>query len=102
MSKIGRQLNSADLVLIRPHVTERATALSQSNTHPVYTFRVPPSATKPEVARAVKKIFKVAPVGVNVLNVPGKKILVRGRPGVKTGFKKALVFLRAGDKIDFV
>ena len=102
MSKLGQQLNPFELVLRNPHVTERSSALSFNVEYPVYTFVVAENANKATVRLAVKKLYHVKPVRVNIVNIPPRQILVRGKRGSKPGFKKALVLLKKGDKIDFV
>ncbi len=69
---------------------------------PMYTFQVAKTANKATVSAAIQKLYGVKPVRVNTITVPAKKIIVRGKRGTKPGYKKALVFLKKGDKIDFV
>jgi len=82
-----------------PRITEKATNLIGGNS---YVFDVAPSANKTEVKKEVIKIYKVTPVRVNILSVPTKKTFVRGKAGTKGGGKKAVVYLKEGDKIEFV
>jgi len=85
-------------VLRRPVITEKNTALQEQNK---YAFEVAGKANKNQVKQAVEKAFKVKVVGVNVLTVPGKTRRV-GRRQVKTSpWKKAVVTLEAGQKIEF-
>ncbi|PIP73165.1 MAG: 50S ribosomal protein L23 [Candidatus Lloydbacteria bacterium CG22_combo_CG10-13_8_21_14_all_47_15] len=84
-------------IITRPHITEKSTALSAQN---AYVFEVAPRATKNEIAKAVESIYGVKPVRVNVTKIPAKYVLVRGRPGHKPGGKKAIVYLKEGDKIE--
>ena len=85
-------------VLRRPIITEKNTALQEQNK---YGFEVAEKANKHQVKQAVEKAFKVKVVGVNVLTVPGKTRRV-GRRQVKTSpWKKAVVTLEAGQKIEF-
>ena len=81
-------------IIIRPYATEKATAVN------VYTFVVRASATKPLIKQAITEIYKVTPLKINISQAPGKKILFRGRPGRRPGFKKAIVYLKKGDKIE--
>jgi large subunit ribosomal protein L23 len=85
--------------IIRPRVTEKSGILSQSG---MYTFEVMRDANKHSIAKAVKALYKVTPVKVAVLNSPAKKVFLRGKSGHVPGFRKAVVTLKAGDKIDFV
>lgn len=72
---------------------------------PKYVFIVDRSANKQEIARAIEEIYKneeVKVVAVNTINVKPKARRVRGRPGFKSAFKKAVVTLRPGDSLDNV
>ena len=80
-------------------VTEKVSNLMTQN---VYTFDVYPSVNKTEVAKAVFALYKVKPIKVNILKVKEKKVFVRGKKGVRAGGKKALVYLKDGDKIEFI
>lgn len=85
-------------VLLRPHVTEKATMLQADNR---YAFRVAKDATKQEVRRAVERQYGVHVSAVHVQNVRGKERR-RGRiVGRVPGYRKALVTLRPGERIEF-
>lgn len=87
-----------DLFLIqKPVITEKATDLNALNK---YVFMVKPKATKNEVKKAVKEIYRVDAVSVNMVNLPGKTRAFRGKKEAKMGVKKAIVTLKAGQKID--
>jgi large subunit ribosomal protein L23 len=86
-------------VLVHPHITEKASLLAEQN---AYTFEVTESANKTEVAKAVKAIYKVTPKKVRIVYSPGKRVFVRGNWGVKQGAKKAIVYLKKGDTIEFI
>ena len=86
-------------IIKNPRVTEKASFLAEQN---VYTFDVSKNANKTEIKKAIFALYKVKPVKVNILAVPAKKIFVRGKVGVKPGGKKALVYLKKGDKIEFI
>jgi large subunit ribosomal protein L23 len=102
MSKLGNQLKKKADILKRPHVTESTSAAALNENAPVYTFEVSSGANKSEVRAAIKELFNVSAVKIHILNVRQKKIIVRGRRGTKPGMKKAMVYLKKGDKIDFV
>ncbi len=87
-------------VIRRPRLTEKAANLSSSN---VFTFDVVPGASKQDVVRAVQALYKVTPVKVNVVNTKGKSVMLRTRrgTGVQNAMRKAYVFLKKGDTIDF-
>lgn len=89
-------------VLLRPHVTEKASDLSAKG---VYVFDIHASANKAQVRSAVEKLYKVKPVRVNVIWRRAKSMRNprTGRAQMKSAAaKKALVYLKAGDKIEFV
>jgi len=93
-------MSTAAIKIIKnPRITEKA---SNAIEHNVYTFDVKDSANKTEIKKAIFEIYKVKPVRVNVLRVPAKQIMVRGRKGSKHGGRKAVVYLKAGDKIEFI
>jgi len=85
--------------ILKPHITEKAGVLSDKN---VYTFQISKTATKKDVAAAIKELYKVTPVKVSVATKPAQKVFSRGKAGVKSGIKKAYVYLKKGDKIEFV
>ena len=80
-----------------PVITEKSTAASE---HSQVTFRVPLTATKREVKAAVEGLFKVKVNAVNTIRVMGKVKLCRGKVGQRSDFKKAIVTLAEGEKID--
>ena len=84
-------------VIRSPLITEKTTNGSE---HGQVTFKVPLDATKPEIKQAVEGLFKVKVRAVNTVTVKGKKKLFRGRPGVRSDWKKAIVSLADGHKID--
>ena len=87
-------------VLRRPRITEKASRLAESN---VYCFDVATGANKAQVSEAVKALYSVTPRKVTFAKVPSKTVGARkGRPGRTTEGKKAFVFLKKGDTIQFV
>ncbi|MDQ3075608.1 MAG: 50S ribosomal protein L23 [bacterium] len=86
-------------ILKNPRITEKASGAYEQN---IYTFDVSASANKTEIKKAIFTLYKVKPTKVNVLSVPKKNIVTRGRKGVKQGGRKALVYLKKGDKIEFI
>lgn len=88
-------------VLKTARLTEKANLLSAEFGQ--YTFEVFPEATKHAIREAVEKTFKVSVTRVNVLTVRGKNKRGRaGRPSQTSDYKKAIVTLKAGDKIELV
>ena len=86
-------------VLVGPLVTEKATMLSE---HGQIAFRVRLDATKPEIRRAVERLFDVKVTGVNTLRVKGKSKIFRGRRGQRSSYKKAIVTLAEGQSVDYL
>ena len=88
-------------ILIAPHVSEKSTRIADGSNQ--FTFRVRVDARKPEVRRAVEKIFHVEVESVSVLNVKGKIKGFRGRNrGRRPDWRKAYVRLKPGHDIDFL
>lgn len=85
-------------LVVRPRVTEKAGVANEKNN--VYTFEVAQAATKTKIAHAIKQLYKVTPVKVNIVNLPAKRVFVRGNIGSQSAVKKALVYLKKGDKIE--
>jgi large subunit ribosomal protein L23 len=83
--------------IIRPVITEKATNASEHNQ---VTFRVPLSATKPEIKEAVEGLFSVKVTAVNTLVMKGKTKRFKGHPGKRSDWKKAIVTLAEGQRID--
>ncbi len=83
-------------VILKPLLTEKLKSLEKDG---VYAFVVHKNANKPLIKEAVEKIFKVKVKKVRIINVKPKKRSFLRREGKKAGFKKALVFLEKGEKI---
>lgn len=77
--------------------TEKGTSLQSQRK---YLFRVATTATKIDVKRAVEEIYKVKVDAVNTTHVPGKLKRVRVRAGYTSAWKKAIVSLKDGQKIE--
>lgn len=87
-------------ILLRPVFSEDSevrTVLEK----PQYTFKVHPKSNKIEIKHAVEEAFKVKVLSVNTINSLGKKRRVRIKEGKRPDWKKAIVTLEAGQKIDF-
>ena len=91
----------ADKVLKLVRLTEKASKLSSELGQ--YTFEVFKYANKHAIAEAVEQTFKVTVRRVNIQNYRGKNKKSRtGRPSIGSDYKKAIVTLKAGDKIELV
>ena len=86
-------------VLRRPLITEKNTATLQPQGK--YAFEVAGEANKQQVRQAVEKAFNVKVTGVNVMTVSGKRRRVGRRQVIAPSWKKAIVTLKPGDKIEF-
>jgi large subunit ribosomal protein L23 len=84
--------------LKNPRVTEKASMIAEKN---VYTFDIAKGANKTEIKKAIFAEYKVKPLKVNIVNTKAKKTHLKGHVAMKNGGKKAMVFLKKGDKIDF-
>ena len=85
-------------VLRRPLITEKNSILQ---TQSKYAFEVAKEANKPQIKQAVEKAFKVKVTTVNVMTVPGKTRRVGRQQVLTQSWKKAIVTLKTGDKIEF-
>ena len=83
--------------IVEPLRTEKG---SLQEAYQKYYFKVTPTATKKEIRAAVEKIFNVHVVGVNTQRVKGKLKRVRYQPGYASDWKKAIVTLKKGEKLD--
>lgn len=88
-------------VIVKPRITEKAVGKNEKN---VYTFVVRRDATKYDVADAVKALYSVTPVKVNIVNKSPRQYKSRSKNRVVTekGMKKAYVYLKSGDSISIV
>jgi large subunit ribosomal protein L23 len=84
-------------VLRRPLITEKGAGLQEQNK---YVFEVTAGANKAQIKQAVEKAFGVTVTAVNVMTVHGKTRRVGRRQVLTPSFKKAIVSLKPGDKIE--
>ena len=85
-------------VLCRPLITEKNATLQAQGK---YAFEVAEEANKHQIKQAVEKAFNVGVTGVNVMTVHGKKRRIGRRIVMTPSWKKAVVTLKLGDKIEF-
>jgi large subunit ribosomal protein L23 len=95
-SKLGVEPRHYD-VIIAPVITEKATNASELNQ---VVFKVRKQATKPEIKEAVERLFDVKVEAVNTSIRKGKRKVFKGKRGVQSDVKKAVVTLKEGDRID--
>jgi len=81
-------------------LTEKSTLLSEKQNK--YVFRVSPRANKTQIKHAVESLFQKKVINVNTCNYAGKQKRVRGPLGRRAHWKKAIVTLAEGEKIELV
>lgn len=88
-------------ILKKPYITEKAAYGIERG---AYVFEVAPDATKRDVAAMITEVYKVTPRKVNIIRRQPRVKVSRSRRrwGTIPGMKKAIVFLKKGDKIDIV
>ena len=90
-------------IMIKPIVTEKATALSEKLNR--YTFCVSPDANKYQIKNLVEELYGVKVTSVNTMNYEGKRKQRYTKAGLLQGrtnaYKKAIVTVKEGDTIDF-
>lgn len=85
--------------IVHPVISEKGTGMAEQGK---YLFRVRRDSNKMEIKKAVQDIFKVKVREVNTMNVRGKMKRLRHRAGMTSAWKKAIVTLKKGEKIEFV
>lgn len=89
--------NTAYRILKSPHITEKATDLTKKNQ---YIFKIWPKANKIEVRKAVEEVFGVDVVSVRIIKIPRKRRRMGKILGWRKGYKKAIVKIKKGQKIE--
>lgn len=90
------KFSEVNRLLVRPLVTEKATALATENK---YVFVVAKTANKISIAKAIQAVYGIKPIDVNIVNMKGKRV-ARGRiRGQRKDWKKAIVTLAKGETI---
>lgn len=84
-------------VILAPHITEKATLLSEFN---AVVFKVANDSTKPQIKAAVEALFDVKVTNVNTILTKGKSKRWKGKPYKRSDFKKAIVTLAEGQSVD--
>jgi len=86
-------------ILLRPIITEKAT---DQEARGVYIFEVNQKANKISIKKVIEQVYGVKPLRVNIIRVRGKRVRYGRSTGKTKAWKKALVFLKKGDKIEFI
>lgn len=97
--EVAEKVEKKEISILTKRVTEKSGILSTKN---AYTFLVPMETNKSAIISAFKKEYKKTPVKVSVALMPSKPLYRAGRPVRKSGYKKAVVTLKKGDKIEFM
>ena len=86
-------------ILIAPYTTEKTAAAAEENQ---YVFKVFPRANKIQIKKAVEDVFGVSVEQVRTVNIHRKPKRVGGKQGWEKGYKKAIVKIKQGQKIDIL
>lgn len=87
-------------ILLQPVITEASTLNTEKNNQ--FVFRVHPNTTKPQIAKVVAQMYKVDVLKVRTSHIKQRARRLGRSSGFKPSWKKAIVTLKAGQKIDFV
>ncbi len=85
-------------LILGPRITEKSALGAEKG---IYTFNVTRTATKNAIKKAIKMLYSVTPTKVAITQITDKVKVRRGVLGTKSGGKKAVVYLKKGDKIAF-
>ena len=86
-------------VVKEPHISEKATNLEIINQ---YTFKVFPRANKNEIKKTIETIYNVDVLEVKIITIPAKRKRLGKSIGLKGGYKKAIVKIKEGQKIEII
>lgn len=86
-------------VIKEPHISEKGTFLAEINQ---YTFEVDPQFSKQEIKKAVEGIYGVNVLSVNTIKIPQKKRRLGKTQGFRKKYKKAIVTIKEGQKIEIL
>ncbi len=92
-------MKEPQIIIIRPLITEKTTQQKDDNHQ--YVFEVHRDANKIEIKSAVEQLFKVKVLKVRTINVLGKIKRLGRKYGKRPDWKKAIVTLKEGDRIEF-
>jgi len=84
----------------QPHISEKATDLSEKKNQ--YVFEVLPGYNKKEIKDSVEGIYGVDVLSVNIVKIPAKKRRLGRTEGFRKGYKKAIVKIKEGQKIEIL
>lgn len=84
-------------ILRSPHITEKATDLAKKNQ---YVFKISETANKTEIKKAIENLYGVSVLAVRIIKIPKKSRRLGKQKGWKKGYKKAIVKIKEGQKIE--
>lgn len=93
-----KEFSEAHRILKKPVITEKSTNLNAW--HNQYVFAVMPQVNKNEIKKAIQDLYGVKVERVNIINVPGKVRRLGRHEGFHSGYKKAIITLAKGEKIE--
>ena len=97
-AQVGKGKFSYDAIK-KPHISEKASDLSQVDQ---YIFEVSPNYNKHEIAKSVEGIYGVNVLSVNIVKIPAKKRRLGKTEGFRKAYKKAIVKIKEGQKIEIL
>ena len=95
---VGKGKFSYDAIK-KPHISEKASYLSEKDQ---YIFEVSPNYNKHEIAKSVEGIYGVNVLSVNIVKIPAKKRRLGKTEGFRKAYKKAIVTIKNGQKIEIL
>ncbi|MCK9446811.1 50S ribosomal protein L23 [bacterium] len=93
-------LTTTKIILKSPCITEKAVNMSELGNF--YVFLVNTDANKVEIKNAIESKYKVDVIQVRTINIPRKKVMKGRKIGFKNAYKKAIVKIKEGQKIEIV
>lgn len=96
---LKKEVKIAPLVLRSPHIAEKSTRLIEIDK---YVFKVYQKANKTEIKKAIEEIYRVNVLKVNIIKIPRKKRRLGKTQGWRKGYKKAIVKIKKGQKIEIL
>ncbi|MCH8741502.1 50S ribosomal protein L23 [Patescibacteria group bacterium] len=99
VSKKKVVVGEAYRILKSPHITEKTTDLTKKNQ---YAFKVYTTANKIDIKKAIEDVYGVNVLNVNIINISSKKRRLGKITGWRKGYKKAIVKIKKGQKIEIL
>lgn len=102
VKNVGSRVKNAKFsyeAIKQPHISEKATYLAEKDQ---YTFEISPNYNKKEIKDAIEGIYKVDVISVNMIKIPAKKRRLGKTQGWRKSYKKAIVKIKNGQKIEIL